>query len=129
MDFLSNIVAGEEGAGAGPATEIKESIRPNGLILNYPVISAETFAHAGSARSITGDLENADAFTDEKGIPISTSARETLVENDMLSGIQYEAFQRMESHDVLCHHVNVCRPVFIIVVIFVVHEAHSGAVV
>ena len=35
----------------------------------------------------------------EKGIPISTSARETLVENDMLSGIQYEAFQRMESHD------------------------------
>ena len=70
MDFLSNIIAGEEGAGAGPATEIKESIRPNGLILNYPVISAETFAHAGSARSITGDLENADAFTDEKGIPI-----------------------------------------------------------
>jgi oligogalacturonide transport system substrate-binding protein len=35
----------------------------------------------------------------EKGIPISTSARETLIENDMLSGIQYEAFQRMEAHN------------------------------
>ena len=70
MDFLSEILAKNEGLGEESKKEIKESIRPNGLILNYPVISAETFAHAGSARSITGELENADAFTEEKGIPI-----------------------------------------------------------
>ncbi len=47
-----------------------EEIKPNGMILNYPVISSGTFAHAGSSNNLTGGLKNADAFTDEKGIPI-----------------------------------------------------------
>ncbi len=37
----------------------------------------------------------------EKGIPISTSARDTLVQKNMLAGIQYEAFLRMEGNDKL----------------------------
>jgi oligogalacturonide transport system substrate-binding protein len=34
----------------------------------------------------------------EKGIPLSTSARTYLAENDMLEGIQYDAYLMMDSH-------------------------------
>ncbi len=34
----------------------------------------------------------------EKGVPVSTSARTYLEENDMLSGIQYEAFLKMNEY-------------------------------
>ncbi|MCR4617429.1 MAG: alpha/beta hydrolase [Lachnospiraceae bacterium] len=48
-----------------------EDIRPNGLILNYPVITSGEYAHAGSIKNLIGDLENADDFSDEKGISMS----------------------------------------------------------
>ncbi len=37
----------------------------------------------------------------EKGIPLSKPARDTLEEEGMLSGIQYEAFERMQGSDML----------------------------
>jgi len=70
-DFLARIIAKSEGISEKDLSGVKESIRPNGHIFNYPVISAETFAHAGSARCISGDLETADSFSERKGIPIT----------------------------------------------------------
>ena len=48
-DFLSDI---------GPA----EMIKPNGVLLNYPVITVGDFTHAGSAKNIIGNLTDAKEF-------------------------------------------------------------------
>ena len=63
--FLSDTVS----EAVGRAVEAEE-IRPSGLILNYPVISAGEFGHAGSRAKLTGNLKNADSFTDRKGVSI-----------------------------------------------------------
>ena len=65
-DFLNGIIQKKETGNY----DLREMIRPNGLILNYPVISSETFKHPGSAKNIAGSLVNADSFTDEKGMSI-----------------------------------------------------------
>ncbi len=63
--FLTNLLTETVG------TEItKEDVKPNGMILNYPVISAGTFGHAGSREKIMGKLKTADLFSEEKGVPI-----------------------------------------------------------
>ena len=63
--FLSKLISENTGE------EISaEDIKPNGMILNYPVISSGTFGHTRSRDKIAGSLKTADAFSDVKGIPI-----------------------------------------------------------
>ncbi|MBR1860650.1 MAG: alpha/beta hydrolase [Lachnospiraceae bacterium] len=70
--FLSRLVEEKlKSLGKTPESgSLSEMIKPDGLILDYPVISSGTFRHAGSSKNIAGSLVNADDFIDEKGVPI-----------------------------------------------------------
>lgn len=50
---------------------------------------------------LLNSAEMANLQGTEKGIPISESARKTLDENGQLTGIQYEAYEKMEEYDSL----------------------------
>lgn len=65
-------------------------------------ISRDT-AHAEEAGVLLDFLLNSQEMAElqgiEKGIPLSNSARETLKQNGLLEGIQYEASEKMEEHE------------------------------
>lgn len=62
-------------------------------------------SHPKEAAMLLDFLLNSDDMAElqgvEKGIPLSSHAREYLLENDKLTGMQYEAFKKMEEYDEL----------------------------
>ncbi len=60
-------------------------------------------AHPQEAAMLLDFLLNSEEMAGlqgvEKGIPLSTKARDHLSENDMLGGMQYSAFEKMEEYD------------------------------
>lgn len=62
-------------------------------------------SHPKEAAMLLDFLLNSDDMAElqgvEKGIPLSTAARNYLLENDKLEGMQYEAFKKMAEYDEL----------------------------